>query len=59
MPGWPSAVTSAMERLAALDRSDAPGALADLAVVEATLREAPDRLGVSALDWLAARSLFD
>jgi hypothetical protein len=58
MPGWPSAVTSAMERLATLDRSDAPDALADLDVVEAALREAPDRLGAAALDWIVGRSLF-
>ncbi|MFF5517588.1 hypothetical protein [Streptomyces coeruleorubidus] len=58
MPGWPSAVASAMERLATLDRSDAPDALADLAVVEAALLEAPDRLGTAALDWIAGRSLF-
>ncbi|MEU0197511.1 MULTISPECIES: hypothetical protein [unclassified Streptomyces] len=49
-------VASAMERLAVLDRSDAPDPLADLAVVEATLREAPDRLGAAALDWLVGRS---
>ncbi|MET9757477.1 hypothetical protein ABZ016_00230 [Streptomyces sp. NPDC006372] len=58
MPGWPAAVASAMERLTALDRSDAPDALGDLAAVEAALLEAPDRLGTAALDWIAARSLF-
>ncbi|QLH21294.1 hypothetical protein [Streptomyces sp. Rer75] len=55
MPGWPAAVASAMERLAALDRSDAPEALADLTAVEAALHEAPDQLGADALDWLCAR----
>lgn len=58
MPGWPAAVASAMERLAALDRSDAPEVLAELAAVEATLLEAPDRLGVAALDWIADRALL-
>ncbi|MFE2596262.1 hypothetical protein ACFXCZ_07105 [Streptomyces sp. NPDC059396] len=58
MPGWPAAVTSAMERLAVLDLSGAPKALADLAAVEAALLEAPDRLGVDALDWICARALL-
>lgn len=59
MPGWPSTVSSAMKRLAVLDRSGAPEALADLAVVEAALLEAPDRLRADALDWIAHRSLLD
>ncbi|MFI1381218.1 hypothetical protein [Embleya sp. NPDC020886] len=58
MPGWSAAVTSAMERLAAADRSDAPEALTDLAAVEAALHEAPDRLGADALDWISRRALF-
>ncbi|MGW3117760.1 hypothetical protein ACWDBW_11535 [Streptomyces sp. NPDC001107] len=58
MPGWPDAVTSAMRRLAVLDRSGAPAALADLAAVEAALREAPDRLGVDALDWMSRHALL-
>ncbi|MEV5876625.1 hypothetical protein AB0L75_20805 [Streptomyces sp. NPDC052101] len=58
MPGWPAVVASVMERLAALDRSDAPAALADLPAVEAALLAAPDRLGVAALDWLADRGLL-
>lgn len=58
MPGRPAAVTSAMERLTALDRSDAPEALSGLGAVEAALLEAPDRLGTAALDWIAGRSLF-
>ncbi|CAL9437521.1 hypothetical protein SUDANB176_02178 [Streptomyces sp. enrichment culture] len=52
MPGWPAAVASAMARLATLDRSDAPEALADLAAVETALLEAPDRLGAEVLDWI-------
>ncbi|MFI5555000.1 hypothetical protein [Streptomyces sp. NPDC051738] len=59
MPRWPGTVRTAMARLAPLDRSDAPEALTDLAAVEAALLEAPDRLGVAALDWLAARGLLD
>ncbi|MGW6911401.1 hypothetical protein [Streptomyces sp. NPDC054940] len=59
MPGWPDTVRTAMGRLAPLDRSDAPESLTDLAAVEAALLEAPDRLGVAALDWLAARGLLD
>lgn len=59
MPGWPDTVRTAMDRLAPLDRSDAPEALTDLAAVEAALLEAPDRLGVAALDWLAGRGLLD
>ncbi|WDT54799.1 hypothetical protein [Streptomyces sp. G7(2002)] len=58
MPGWPSAVASAMERLALLDRSGAPEALADLAAVEASLLEAPDQLGADALDWIAYQALL-
>ena len=59
MPGWPAAIASAMEELSALDRSDAPEALADPASVRAVLLEAPDRLGVDALDWLCGRALLD
>ncbi|MFI8943782.1 hypothetical protein [Streptomyces syringium] len=59
MPGWPSAVASAMERLAVLDRSGAPEALADLAAVEAALLKAPDRLGADALDWISHQALLD
>ncbi|MFG2208906.1 hypothetical protein [Streptomyces sp. NPDC048638] len=58
MPGWPSAVASAMKRLALLDRSGAPEALADLAVVEASLLEAPDQLGADALDWISHQALL-
>ncbi|MFG2291255.1 hypothetical protein ACGFOU_34910 [Streptomyces sp. NPDC048595] len=58
MPGWPSAVASAMERLALLDRSGAPEALADLAAVEASLLEAPDQLGADALDWISHQALL-
>ncbi|MGP3943882.1 hypothetical protein [Streptomyces sp. 6N106] len=58
MPGWPTTVASAMERLAALDRSDAPAALADLAAVKSALLEAPDRLGADALDWISNRVLL-
>lgn len=58
MPGWPSAVASAMERLAVLDRSGAPEALADLAAVEAALLEAPDQMGADALDWLSHQALL-
>ncbi|MEV4758869.1 hypothetical protein AB0J86_27755 [Micromonospora sp. NPDC049559] len=59
MPGWPNAVTSAMERLALLDRSGAPEALADLAAVETSLLEAPDQLGVDALNWMSRQALLD
>jgi hypothetical protein len=59
MPAWPATVASAIERLTALDRSDAPTALADLAAVEAALKEAPDRLGVHALDWLCTQGLLE
>ncbi|MFF4102269.1 hypothetical protein [Streptomyces sp. NPDC001903] len=58
MPEWDGFVTSAIAHLARLDRSDAPAALADLDAVEAGLREAPDRLGAEALDWLSSRVLF-
>ncbi|WP_338931195.1 hypothetical protein WEB32_09970 [Streptomyces netropsis] len=58
MPGWPGAVASAMERLAVLDRSGAPDALADLAAVEASLLEAPDQLGADALDWISHQALL-
>ncbi|MEV5989156.1 hypothetical protein AB0L85_29900 [Streptomyces sp. NPDC052051] len=58
MPGWPGAVASAMERLAALDRSGVPEALTDLAAVEAALLEAPDRLGADALDWISRQALL-
>ncbi|MGW5305213.1 hypothetical protein ACWERF_14920 [Streptomyces griseoluteus] len=59
MPGWPGAVASAMERLAVLDRTGAPEALADLAAVEAALLEAPDRLGADALDWISRHAPVD
>ncbi|WP_030376328.1 hypothetical protein [Streptomyces rimosus] len=58
MPGWPGAVASAMERLAVLDRSDAPEALADLTAVEASLLEAPDQLGADALDWISRQAVL-
>ncbi|MFD5429560.1 hypothetical protein [Streptomyces sp. NPDC127084] len=58
MPGWPSAVASAMERLALLDRSSAPKALADIAAVEASLLKAPDQLGADALTWIAHQALL-
>ncbi|GAQ53634.1 hypothetical protein a10_03439 [Streptomyces acidiscabies] len=57
-PGWPSTVAAAMERLAGLDLSEAPKVLADLPKVEAALLEAPDRLGVDALNWMSDHSLF-
>ncbi|AKN68908.1 hypothetical protein QR97_02955 [Streptomyces sp. PBH53] len=59
MPGWPDVVASAVARLAELDRSDAPPALADLQAVESALLKAPDRLGVAALDWLVGHALLD
>ncbi|MGW2046877.1 hypothetical protein ACWCPF_17085 [Streptomyces sp. NPDC001858] len=58
LPGWPGAVRTAMQRLAALDRSDAPGTLADLTAVETALLEAPDELGAEALDWISRQALF-
>ncbi|MGK5641174.1 hypothetical protein ACSNOK_23095 [Streptomyces sp. URMC 126] len=58
MPGWPGAVTSAMERLAVLNRSGAPEVLTDLSATETTLLEAPDRLGVEALDWISRKAVF-
>ncbi|MEU6356636.1 hypothetical protein ABZ896_46255, partial [Streptomyces sp. NPDC047072] len=61
MPGWPDAVATAMKRLAALDRSDAPAEFAELTEltdVERTLLEAPDRLGALALDWMCGHGLF-
>ncbi|MFE2145747.1 hypothetical protein ACFXA3_29120 [Streptomyces sp. NPDC059456] len=58
MPGWPGVVASAMERLALLDRSGAPEALANLAAVEASLLEAPDQLGADALDWISRQALL-
>ncbi|MEU8471151.1 hypothetical protein AB0F30_25170 [Streptomyces sp. NPDC029006] len=58
MPGWPDAVASAMKRLAVLDRSGAPEALADLSAVEAALLEAPDRLGADTLDWISRQALL-
>ncbi|MFJ5259302.1 hypothetical protein ACIQAC_02325 [Streptomyces sp. NPDC088387] len=59
MPGWPDAVSEAMERLSGLDPSQVPAALADRAAVEAALLEAPDRLGAEALDWLTRHALLD
>ncbi|OCC07660.1 hypothetical protein [Streptomyces sp. PTY087I2] len=53
MPRWPTTVASVAERLAELDRSNAPEALADLTSVETALLEAPDRLGVDALEWIS------
>ncbi|WP_327676464.1 hypothetical protein [Kitasatospora sp. NBC_00458] len=58
MPGWPAVAATALRRTGALDRTDAPGTLHDLAAVEAALREAPDRLGADALDWLCRRGVF-
>ncbi|WP_105976000.1 hypothetical protein [Streptomyces geranii] len=58
MPGWPAVVAAALDRLASLDRSEAPETLADLTAVEAALRDAPDRLGVDALDWILRRDLL-
>ncbi|WP_018545481.1 hypothetical protein [Streptomyces sp. LaPpAH-108] len=58
MPGWSEVVAAVMQRLAESDRSDAPDALAELPAVESALREAPDRLGVAALDWLADHALL-
>ncbi|MFF9847546.1 hypothetical protein [Streptomyces litmocidini] len=59
MPAWPSVVEAVMDRLAEMDRTGAPEALADLDAVERALRGAPDRLGAAALDWLAGRGLLD
>lgn len=59
MERWPDRVTEALARLTAVDRSGAPEALADLAAVEAALLEAPDRLGVAALDWLCVRGVLE
>ncbi|WKE72065.1 hypothetical protein [Streptomyces sp. WP-1] len=56
MPGWADRVASVTRRLAELDRSDAPPALADLGAVEALLIEAPDRLGADALGWILDQS---
>ncbi|MGW5353740.1 hypothetical protein ACWERV_24900 [Streptomyces sp. NPDC004031] len=58
MPGWPGVVDAALERLAALDRQSAPPQLGDLRAVESALLQAPDRLGVVALDWLAAHGVL-
>ncbi|MFE5971919.1 hypothetical protein ACFQ64_07170 [Streptomyces sp. NPDC056460] len=58
MPAWPSVVDAVITRLSRLDRTGAPEPLADLDAVERALREAPDRLGVTALDWMAQRGLF-
>ncbi|MFJ5924026.1 hypothetical protein ACIQF6_15655 [Kitasatospora sp. NPDC092948] len=58
MPDWPKVVATAMQRLAALDRSDAPAALADLDKVESAMLQAPDRLGVEALEWISRRGLL-
>ncbi|MBC3842129.1 hypothetical protein GXW82_23750 [Streptacidiphilus sp. 4-A2] len=59
MPGWRALVSSTMQKLGSLDRSSAPQALQDLADVEEKLREAPDQLGVAALDWLFDQGLLD
>ncbi|WP_430479767.1 hypothetical protein ACQZM9_26600 [Streptomyces sp. P11-1] len=59
MPEWPATVASVMARLAELDRSDAPKALADLAAVESALLEAPDRLGADVLHWISLQALLD
>ncbi|MFI8080613.1 hypothetical protein ACIF6L_07490 [Kitasatospora sp. NPDC086009] len=58
MPGWPAVAATALRRIDTLDRTDAPGTLHDLAAVEVALREAPDRLGADALDWLCRRGVF-
>ncbi|WP_240968369.1 hypothetical protein [Streptomyces sp. HNM0575] len=58
MPGWSRAVAVAMERLALTDTSEAPEVLTDLAVVEAALLEAPDRLGADVLDWISRHALL-
>ncbi|MGW1466452.1 hypothetical protein ACWCPT_19140 [Streptomyces sp. NPDC002308] len=58
MPGWPSAVASAMEGLALLDRSEAPEALADLRAVKTSLLRAPDELGADALSWISRHGLL-
>ncbi|WP_424214098.1 hypothetical protein ACN20G_19610 [Streptomyces sp. BI20] len=55
MPQWPGVVASAMERMAELDRGDAPPALADPEAVREALLDAPDRLGAEALEWLARK----
>ncbi|MFF5972453.1 hypothetical protein ACFY7C_13145 [Streptomyces sp. NPDC012769] len=59
MPAWPSVVDAVVARLAGTDRSGGPEGLADLGAVERALREAPDRLGVEALDWMVRRELLD
>ncbi|WP_369168813.1 hypothetical protein AB5J49_13260 [Streptomyces sp. R28] len=59
MPSWPDTVRTVMERLALLDRSDAPEALADLTAVQAALLEAPDELGAQALDWISRQALLE
>lgn len=58
MPGWSESVSSTIRELGSLDRSNAPSTLQDLAHVEKALREAPDRLGVAALDWLLDQGLL-
>ncbi|MER5563640.1 hypothetical protein ABT071_34170 [Streptomyces sp. NPDC002506] len=57
MPGWPDVVASRMERLALLDRADAPEALPDLETLEVALLTAPDQLGADILDWLSSPTL--
>ncbi|MCZ0979411.1 hypothetical protein O1L60_10680 [Streptomyces diastatochromogenes] len=59
MPAWPSVVDAVVTQLAGTDLSSAPGSLTDPDAVEHALREAPDRLGAEALDWLARRGLLD
>lgn len=59
MPTWPSVVARVTARLAEERRTDVPDVLADLESVERTLSEAPERLGVAALDWLARQGLLD
>ncbi|MFD9246067.1 hypothetical protein ACFV0D_29905 [Streptomyces sp. NPDC059556] len=58
MPAWPSVVDAVITRLSGLDRTGAPEPLADLDAVERALREAPDRLGATVLDWMAQRGLL-
>lgn len=58
MPGWPGTVSTAMERLAAVDPSDRPDAMTDLPATEAALLRAPDKLSAETLGWIIAHGLL-
>ncbi|MET8540577.1 hypothetical protein ABZW03_07965 [Kitasatospora sp. NPDC004799] len=58
MPGWTAVADAALRRIGVLDRTGAPRTLHDLVGVESALREAPDRLGADALEWLCRRGVF-